>query len=519
MRGLDFDGDGEPERRPLFPHAVGADVAAHQLDQLARDGQPEPGAAVFARHGAVGLLEGFEDARQRGGGNADAAVDHGEAQQHPAAAVAGAADRQVDHAVIGELDGVADQIDEHLPQPPRIAAQQHRHVRIELPGQFEPLFRGAHGVEVGEVLKQRQEVEIDHLDGQLPGLDLRVVENVVDDRQQRIGAGADDAGVFALLGVERRVEQQFGHADDAVHGRADLVRHHGEKFALGAVGPLGMVARLDQFALDGDPRRNVVEAEDAADDLVVQVLRPRLALEHAPVGQFEHVEALLVGFAGDVLEAVAIGLRIAQLAGDAVEEQVVVAAQQQVLGQMPHFGEAVVHADDAVAGVDDEDAVPGRLQRGAQLRRHLGEVGGGLLFAPHVARAQHQPFVAVGRDAPDGARHRQQAAVGAAVEAFGVVELAGAAVLDVLPEEDVGEGAFDLGDLLVHQLVVAVAETAAGDAVGGANGEGARVDEQQHLVGMIEQQLVEAGIAGHGRCRMRAVSSAPTCRRRRRSSS
>ena len=34
------------------------------------------------------------------------------------------------------------------------------------------------------------------------------------------------SAVFALLGGEGRVQQQAGHADDAVHRRADFVAHH-----------------------------------------------------------------------------------------------------------------------------------------------------------------------------------------------------------------------------------------------------------------------------------------------------
>ena len=40
----------------------------------------------------------------------------------------------------------------------------------------------------------------------------------------------------ALLGGEVGVERQVGHADDAVHRRANLVAHVGEELALGAVG-------------------------------------------------------------------------------------------------------------------------------------------------------------------------------------------------------------------------------------------------------------------------------------------
>ena len=40
---------------------------------------------------------------------------------------------------------------------------------------------------------------------------------------------------------ERRGQRQFGHADDAVHGRADFVAHRGQELALGAVGRFGRV--------------------------------------------------------------------------------------------------------------------------------------------------------------------------------------------------------------------------------------------------------------------------------------
>ena len=53
--------------------------------------------------------------------------------------------------------------------------------------------------------------------------------------------------VFALLGGQRRVEHQFGHADDGVHRRADLVAHVGQERALGPIGGLGGFFRHAQF--------------------------------------------------------------------------------------------------------------------------------------------------------------------------------------------------------------------------------------------------------------------------------
>ena len=86
------------------------------------------------------------------------------------------------------------------------------------------------------------------LDVQPPGLDLREVEDVVDDRQQRLAAVADGLGELALLVVERRVEQQAAHADDGVHRRADLVAHRRQEGALGLVGGFGRGAGLLRLA-------------------------------------------------------------------------------------------------------------------------------------------------------------------------------------------------------------------------------------------------------------------------------
>jgi len=75
------------------------------------------------------------------------------------------------------------------------------------------------------------QIHFDAFQLELAGLDLRVVKQVIDDRQQGIGAGTDDPGVLALPPVEVRVQQQGCHADDAIHRRADLVADVREKLA------------------------------------------------------------------------------------------------------------------------------------------------------------------------------------------------------------------------------------------------------------------------------------------------
>ena len=73
------------------------------------------------------------------------------------------------------------------------------------------------------------------LQGQPFGLDLGVVQDVIDDDQQRLARGPDGVGKQPLLVRQGGLAQQFCHADDTVHRRADLVAHIGKEGRLGAV--------------------------------------------------------------------------------------------------------------------------------------------------------------------------------------------------------------------------------------------------------------------------------------------
>ena len=95
---------------------------------------------------------------------------------------------------------------------------------------------------------------------ELAGLDLGEVQDLVDERQQRARRLVDGVAIGLLLGCLRRIEEQAGHAEDAVHRRADLVAHGGEKAALGAIGGFRLVARLAQLHL-GAPLLGHVAAD------------------------------------------------------------------------------------------------------------------------------------------------------------------------------------------------------------------------------------------------------------------
>ena len=73
---------GEVKRAALARLALHPDAAAHQLDELRRDRQPQPGAAVLPRRGAVGLVKASKISLLLVRRNADAGVADQEMQSH-----------------------------------------------------------------------------------------------------------------------------------------------------------------------------------------------------------------------------------------------------------------------------------------------------------------------------------------------------------------------------------------------------------------------------------------------------
>ncbi len=142
-------------------------------------------------------------------------------------------------ALLGELDGVVEQVEQDLAQAGDVAGNGVGNVVVDLVGQVKPLLRRPRGHEVERAFDAVTQVERLVLQLHLARFDLRKVEDVVDDGQQGVAAVADDLGELALFVVEKGVEQQAAHADDGVHRGADLVAHGGQEGALGFVSGLG----------------------------------------------------------------------------------------------------------------------------------------------------------------------------------------------------------------------------------------------------------------------------------------
>ena len=239
---------GEPKRAALARHAVQAGLAAHQASQVAGQREPEARAAMAARGGIVGLLERREQSCLMLRSDARSGVLHLETHMQASQVLGQQFATQPYPALLGELDGVREQVDQRLRQSSRVAAQAIGQM-ADVQDHLQPLVVGQAADHFHRARYQFVEREVGVLQRHLAGLDLGQVEDVVDDLQQVLGGAIDLGQAFALLRVARVATHQVGEADDGVHRRADLVAHVGQERALGAVGRLGLVGPADELDL------------------------------------------------------------------------------------------------------------------------------------------------------------------------------------------------------------------------------------------------------------------------------
>src|SRR5271157_1834760 len=247
----------EVEAASLSGLALHPDPALHELDQADGNGQAQTGAAIAAGGGGAGLREWGEYRGLLFTRDADARVgDHKVQQGLPAAAFLHAG-MQRHFAPFGELDGVADEVEDDLAEPGRIAHDGFGNLRSDLANHLEVLLMGAQRDAPDGFVESVPQIEFDGVEFDPAGLDLGEIEDVVDDGEQRIGRGAGGLDALPLLLVELGVERQFRHSQDAVHGSPDFVAHVGEKLALGETGggggQFGGLANLDLLAQFGGP--------------------------------------------------------------------------------------------------------------------------------------------------------------------------------------------------------------------------------------------------------------------------
>ena len=184
LQSLGFPGIGHHQRRgqgerkgaALARCTVHCQLAAQQVRQVARNRQPQPGAAVLAVRAAIRLAKGVKDQVLLVQRNADAGVFHGE--RHGSARMTLHTQR---HFALGrELDRVREQVAQDLRQPQRVGVDAGRQVRVHLSGQRQAFFlcQRAHRLDHG-LHRALQRHRFGH-HRRLAGFNLGQVQDVVD---------------------------------------------------------------------------------------------------------------------------------------------------------------------------------------------------------------------------------------------------------------------------------------------------------------------------------------------------
>ena len=150
-----------------------------------------------------------------------------------------ATDSHDDLAPFRELHRVRQEVEEDLTEPTDVADKGHRHRVVDRVDELQLLARGGGSDDVERRFDRVTHDEGIRVELDPTRLDLREVEDVVDDRQERVTRRPDRLGEVALLAVEAGVEEQAAHPDDRVERRPDLVAHRREEAALRLVGLLG----------------------------------------------------------------------------------------------------------------------------------------------------------------------------------------------------------------------------------------------------------------------------------------
>src|SRR5690606_13123227 len=130
--------------------------------------------------------------------DADTAVADGEDQMRLAGAITAAADANCHMTFRGELEGVAEQVHQHLLEPCRVALNVPWYATFQADVEAQTLVQRLAGEQAEGIGDHVFEVELDLLQAELARLDAGVVEDVVDHRHQRAAGAGNGVDIKAL---------------------------------------------------------------------------------------------------------------------------------------------------------------------------------------------------------------------------------------------------------------------------------------------------------------------------------
>src|SRR5262249_10217935 len=174
--------NGEHAATPDFARET--DRAPHQFGEPSGNREPKPSAAESPRRRCLGLRERLEDSLADVLGDADARVADLESDIAAPIRVADATRAHPDLAFFGELHRIRDEVQKHLAQPSGISDECRRQAGIDVAEELDAFAFGALRYKHQRVFDHRRRIELETLEIEAAGFDLRVVEDVIDQRQQ-----------------------------------------------------------------------------------------------------------------------------------------------------------------------------------------------------------------------------------------------------------------------------------------------------------------------------------------------
>ena len=261
-------GQGHGKGGAFAVNAVEGNGAVHHFHQVVGDGQSQPRAFHVLVPLHVEPLEAFEQPGLVFFANADARIADDE-PQHRLILVGSrrVGNGEVDGSPLRVFDCVGQEVDEDLLDAPRVPVQAVGHFGVDLDMELEPLGLGPWAHHAGDRLDQLRQPVLRFHDAELARLDLREIEDVVDDGKQRGARRADAPRIASHCGVLRLPQDHLVQAQYRIDRRADLVAHAGEEFALGLAGLVRQLLLLFQRLAAGGflPRHDQVRARRQED--------------------------------------------------------------------------------------------------------------------------------------------------------------------------------------------------------------------------------------------------------------
>ena len=157
---------GKPDGVALLAAGLDTDLAVHHANQLAGDDQRQFAVGVGLVEEAGDLEVAVEQAVTGFLWHVLAGVLHGKAQLRGVVAFLQANHQQY-FARVGLMQGVGEQVHQHLPQAGRIALQGTGYLRVYKADQLDTLRLGAYAIDVQTVVDQCMQVELYALQRQL----------------------------------------------------------------------------------------------------------------------------------------------------------------------------------------------------------------------------------------------------------------------------------------------------------------------------------------------------------------